>query len=67
MKEGKICGDVNLFLNVDSERQGYAEVDVMIAEKESRRKGLAGEAVNYMMAYGFKHHNCKGFIAKILK
>lgn len=45
-----MAGDVNLFFN-DPEDAGAAEIEVMIAEAGSRRRGLAGEALRMLMAY----------------
>lgn len=47
-----MAGDVNLFLNDPDEDLGIAEIEVMVAEAGSRRKGLGREAVRMMMAYG---------------
>ena len=47
---GSMAGDVNLFLN-DSDGAGIAELDVMIAEERSRRRGLGRAAVKAMMAF----------------
>ena len=46
-----MCGDVNLFFN-DHEDRTVAEIEVMIAEHESRRKGLGREALLMFMHYG---------------
>lgn len=51
---GGMVGDVNLFLN-DADEPTQAEIEIMIAEKGSRRKGLAQEAVTLFMAYAVKH------------
>lgn len=68
-----IAGDVNLYL-LDAEAEGLesseevaAEVEVMIAEQGSRRKGLAKHAVLCMMAYARVHLKVTVFIAKVLK
>lgn len=47
-----MAGDVNLFLNDPDDDRSVAEIEVMIAEAGSRRKGLGREAVRLMMAYG---------------
>ena len=45
-----MAGDVNLFWN-DHDDGGAAEIEVMVAEPRSRRKGLATEALNLLMSY----------------
>lgn len=47
-----MAGDVNLFLNDPDDDLSVAEIEVMVAEAGSRRKGLGREAVRMMMAYG---------------
>ena len=47
---GSMAGDVNLFLN-DADGAGIAELDVMIADARSRRRGLGRAAVKAMMAF----------------
>jgi hypothetical protein len=42
-----MCGDINIFLK--SEKEG--EIDIMIAENNSKRKGIASESVLLMMKY----------------
>ena len=59
-----MCGDVNLFFN-DNEDEHAAEIEIMIAEKLSRRKGLAFEALNLMMDYAIDKLNVSQFVAKI--
>jgi RimJ/RimL family protein N-acetyltransferase len=44
---GGIIGDVNLFISSNE-----AEIEVMIAEAEMRRQGIAKEALLIMMSYG---------------
>jgi len=39
-----MAGDVNLFTKTDQE-EGVFELDVMVAEKRSRQKGIAEEAL----------------------
>jgi hypothetical protein len=46
-----MAGDTNLFM-FDPEQPHVAEIMVMIAEPELRRKGLAREAVQLMMTFG---------------
>ena len=45
-----MAGDVNLFWN-DHDDAHAAEIEVMVAETRSRRKGLACEALRLLMAY----------------
>lgn len=61
---GGMVGDVNLFLN-DADEPTQAEIEIMIAEEGSRRKGLAQEAVTLFMAYAVKHLGITSFQAKI--
>lgn len=49
-----MVGDVNLFLNNTDDRY-CAEIEVMIAEPDSRGKGLGLEATLTMMYYGICH------------
>ena len=45
-----MVGDVNLYWN-DHDEPNTAEIEIMVAEKQSRRKGLASEALMLFMAY----------------
>lgn len=47
---GQMCGDVNLFLN-DHDDRTRGELELMIAEPASRRKGIGMEALGLFMAY----------------
>lgn len=47
-------GDVNIFLN-DHEEPHTAEIEIMVAEPRSRRRGLAHEALGLFMAYAAAH------------
>ncbi|KAL9658777.1 hypothetical protein ABK040_005931 [Willaertia magna] len=71
-----MCGDVNLFLREDEEEENnnnnskplkIAEIEVMIAEESSRRKGIGKEAVELMMQYGKQILGISLFEAKILE
>jgi RimJ/RimL family protein N-acetyltransferase len=63
-KGGAMVGDVNLFFN-DYEDEHAAEIEIMIADSESRGKGLGPEAVRLMMAYGVHRLNVSQYIVKI--
>ncbi|KAL8565031.1 hypothetical protein ACOMHN_003407 [Nucella lapillus] len=60
---GCMVGDVNLFLLEDTPHA--AEVEIMIAEKFSRGRGLGKEAVCSMMRYGVEKLELKKYVAKI--
>jgi RimJ/RimL family protein N-acetyltransferase len=76
-----MIGDVNLFLSEeDSEDEGddinydsvnkkvkrkQAELDIMVAESDQRRKGIGKEAVCMMMLYGAQYLNISRFFVKI--
>ena len=48
-----MVGDVNLYFN-DPDEPKHGEMEIMIAEKNSLRKGLATEAVLLMMKYAIQ-------------
>lgn len=48
-----MAGDVNLYWN-DHDDPTTAEIEVMVAEGRSRRKGLAAEALTLFMGYAAK-------------
>lgn len=58
-----MAGDCNLFM--ESMEPGETEIEVMIAEEKSRRKGLAEESLKMLMFYAIEHLGIKRFIAKI--
>lgn len=58
------AGDVNFFLN-DHDDRSIAEIEIMIAEPSSRRKGIATEALQMFMAYGVSALGVMKFRAKI--
>jgi len=62
---GVMCGDVNLYWNVADDVLASAEIEVMVAEKRSRRKGIASEALEMCMAYAWKTMHVTTFVAKI--
>lgn len=69
-----MVGDVNLFLSEDEEEGidandtttfQQAEIDIMIAEKEARRKGIGFEACCIMMLYATENLSIRRFFCKI--
>jgi RimJ/RimL family protein N-acetyltransferase len=60
-----MAGDVNLFLNDPDDDKTIAEIEVMIAEPNCRRKGLGKEAIILMMLYGHKVLGIRRFYCKI--
>ena len=62
--ENNMVGDVNLYFN-DSDEPTHGEIEIMIAETNSLRKGLATEALLLMMKYAITELNTNRFIAKI--
>lgn len=70
--KGKMCGDVNLFFHeYDNESAGeggerqVGEIEVMVAEPNSRRKGIASEAIRMMIHYSATTFATKKYVAKI--
>ncbi|EGC39685.1 hypothetical protein DICPUDRAFT_26513, partial [Dictyostelium purpureum] len=59
-----MVGDVNIFFN-EYEDEGTGELEIMIAENSSRRKGLAKEALNIIMQYAIEKLSSKKYIVKI--
>lgn len=59
-----MVGDVNLFFN-DFDDLYKSEAEVMIAEPDSRGKGLGKEALLFMLRYGVEDLDVKTFYAKI--
>lgn len=59
-----MVGDVNLFLN-DNTSRTTAEIEIMIAETKSRKKGLATESLQLIMAYAVTQLGIDKFVAKI--
>jgi RimJ/RimL family protein N-acetyltransferase len=60
----RMVGDVNIFLHDEADR-GNAEIEVMIAEPTSRRKGYGKEALLMMLRYGIQQLSVTRFFAKI--
>lgn len=70
----RMIGDCNLFLlsrDADSDTDACAgrsfEIEVMVAEKSHRRRGLAEEAVRLLMQYAIQVLGATQFVAKILE
>jgi RimJ/RimL family protein N-acetyltransferase len=59
-----MVGDINLFFN-DMDNRHSAEVEIMIAEADCRRKGYAKEALQLMMQYAIDFLAVKHFSAKV--
>merc|ERR1712087_594738 len=62
LRDKAMAGDINLFVQREGE---YGELNVMVAEKASRRKGLATEAVQLMMDFARHKLEIGKFVAKI--
>ncbi|XP_055379831.1 alpha/beta-tubulin-N-acetyltransferase 9 isoform X1 [Condylostylus longicornis] len=61
-----LIGDTNLFLQYeDDQNEKVAECEIMIAEKEYRRKKLGWESMLLMLKYGQCILNLNKFVAKI--
>lgn len=61
-----VCaGDVNFFRNDPDEDPGVVELEIMVAEQTSRRKGLACEALQIFMAYAHSKLAVHTFRVKI--
>lgn len=60
----RMIGDVNLFFHEFGSRE-CAEIEVMIAELSGRRRGLAVEALQLLMAYARTKLGTRSFVAKI--
>ena len=61
---GRMVGDVNLFF-YESDDPTHAEVSVMVAVPDARRRGLAREAVCAMMQHGYGRLGARTFAAKV--
>ncbi|KAF9922030.1 N-acetyltransferase 9 [Linnemannia zychae] len=59
-----MVGDVNLFFN-DHDDPYSAEIEIMIAEPDYRRKGMGLEALRMMMTYAYQSLGTKRITAKI--
>lgn len=65
--QGKLIGDVNLFLSQEDDGTVKAECEVMIASKEHQGQGLGKEALQMIILYASKHLSISpaAFFAKI--
>ncbi|XP_018423887.1 PREDICTED: N-acetyltransferase 9 [Nanorana parkeri] len=63
-EEACMVGDVNLFI-VDPKNPSLAEIEIMIAEPESRGRGFGEESVRLMLFYGVSFLGMSTFQAKI--
>eukprot|EP00913_Durusdinium_trenchii_P032584 g30503.t1 len=66
--QSSMAGDVNIFFGQgDDPEKLYelGEIEVMVAAPESRRKGIAREAVQLMQAFAAQFLGTKQFLAKI--
>ncbi len=61
---GRMVGDVNLFF-YESDDPCHAELSVMVAVPDARRRGLAREAVCAMMQHGYTRLGARTFAAKV--
>lgn len=59
-----MVGDVNIYMN-DPDNLHVAEIEIMIAESNSRGKGLGEESVLMMMAFAADKYGIQTFRAKI--
>ena len=59
-----MCGDVNLFFN-NHDNIGDAEIEIMIADPQCWRQGVATEALKLMMGYGVLRLGVTRYYAKI--
>lgn len=60
-----MVGDVNLFISVNDDKCKEAEIEIMIAEKNMRGRGLGQEAIVAIMYYAYKNIGVQKFVAKI--
>lgn len=59
--DNAMCGDINIFIN----DLHIGELNIMIAEKESRQKGIATETLQLIIAFAIDKLDIKTFVAKI--
>lgn len=65
-----MAGDINLFItqniyNNNHRNEQMAELNIMIAEEKSRRKGLALETLQIIIKWALEKLEIKTFVAKI--
>merc|ERR1719203_2160204 len=63
-RDDAMAGDINLFIQNEEEPQ-IGELNIMIAEPRSRRKGIATEALQLMLDFAKQHFELRHFMAKI--
>ncbi|KAI8902280.1 GNAT domain-containing protein [Globomyces pollinis-pini] len=61
---GGMVGDINLYFN-DHDSSSTAEIEIMIAEKEARGKGIGQEALAIMIDYSITQLHVEYLISKI--
>lgn len=59
--ENAMCGDINIFINDEH----IGELNIMIAEEKSRKKGIATETLQLIIEFATKKLDIKTFVAKI--
>lgn len=66
-KDGNIVGDIDVFFSNDDDGLALAELNIMIASSEWRRRGYASEALTLTMQYCMQRLDVRRFVAKIGK
>eukprot|EP01080_Neovahlkampfia_damariscottae_P010681 gene10681-3302_t len=61
-----MCGDINIFISENDENETIGEIEIMIAEEKSRKKGIAKESIKMMIKYANEELKINKFIAKII-
>lgn len=64
-----LVGDANLFIQQPEEEENHhiAELDVMIAEVEFRKRGIASKAIELLMEFAQSELGISRFVVKILQ
>lgn len=64
-----LVGDANLFIQLGEEGESnrVAELDVMIAEPEFRKRGIASKAIELLMEFARSQLGIGHFVVKILQ
>jgi len=65
--EQSMIGDVNVFFNDPDDDPSAVEIEVMVAEMSSRKRGIGQEALILMMRYCINKLSVKRFRAQILE